>query len=187
MGGGLGDCQAVELRGLIEMAVLRKRGVASRRLVLMSTVFVLAACESSNATDSAASPSVSDESQTAIAVPSPTPIGDQGTELLKYFGTFTSDRLGQIELTGILDIEGYHTVNLEILAGYADQVPDLRVTVDMGKIKGSTLAEEVDRFTIAIPDIHIHTYSVIGPELVVWVLGAPPNTDVDIQAWVFLN
>jgi hypothetical protein len=169
------------------MAVLRK-GVASRRMVLMSTVFVLAACESSNATDSpAASPSVRDESQTAIAVPSPTPIGDQGTKLLKYFGTYTSDRLGQIELTGILDIEGYHTVNLEILAGYADQVPDLRVTVDMGKITGSTLADEVDRFTIAIPDIHIHTYPVIGPELVVWVLGAPPNTDVDIQAWVFLN
>jgi hypothetical protein len=98
------------------MAVLRKRGVACRRLVLMSTVFVLAGCEASNATDSpAVSPSVSDESETAIAVPSPTPIGDQGTKLLKYFGTFTSDKGGQIELTGILDIEGYHTANLEVL------------------------------------------------------------------------
>ena len=59
----------------------RKSGVASRRLVLMSTVFVLAACESTSASDSpAVSPSVSDESQTAIAVPSPTPIGDQGTK-----------------------------------------------------------------------------------------------------------
>mgnify|MGYP003694034199 CR=1 FL=1 len=82
----------------------------------------------------------------------------------------------RLRLTGILDIEGYHTVNLEILAGYADQVPDLRVTVDMGKITGSTLADEVDRFTIAILiHIHIHTYPVIGPELVVWVLGAPKH------------
>lgn len=154
----------------------------------MSTVFVLAACESTSASDSpAVSPSVSDESQTAIAVPSPTPIGDQGTELLKYFGTYTSDRFGQIELTGILDIEGYHAANLEITAGYEEQVRDLRVTVYMGKINGTTLSEAIDRFSIVIPDIHIHTYPVIGPELAVWVLGAPKNTDVDIQAWVFLN
>jgi hypothetical protein len=35
--------------------------------------------------------------------------------------------------------------------------------------------------------ILIHSYDVMGPELNVWVTGAPPNTAVDIQAWVFLR
>jgi hypothetical protein len=157
-------------------------------MVLMVTAFVLAACDSSSAGDSpAASPSLSGGGETTQAVTAD-PTGSEGTQLLKYFRTFTSDKFGQIELTGILGIEAYHTVNLEIVAGYKDQVRDLRVMVNMGKITGTTLSESIDHFTISVTDIiHIHTYPVIGPELAVWVLGAPPHTAVDIQAWVFLN
>jgi hypothetical protein len=169
------------------MVASGKRRVASRRMILIMTAFVLAACDSSSASDSpAASPSVSSGSATT-QVPSSITTSSEGTQLLKYFRSFTSDEGGQIQLTGILDIAAYHTVNLEIVAGYPDQVQDLEVTVNMGKITGSTLSESIDDFTISVPDIHIHTYPVIGPELAVWVLGAPPHTDVDIQAWVFLN
>ena len=56
----------------------------------------------------------------------------------------------------------------------------------MGKIRGSTLAQEIDRFPLDGPTV-IHTYTVVGPELSISISNAPPNTKVNIQAWVFLH
>ena len=41
-------------------------------------------------------------------------------------------------------------------------------------------------FGLAGPTL-IHSYEAIGPDLAVWVIGAPPTTDIDIQAWVYLH
>jgi predicted small secreted protein len=111
--------------------------------------------------------------------------------LTTYFKTFTSDQGGQIELTPILDIRAFRAVNVEVTASYPNQIRVLRVEVNMGKISGDTLAQTIDRFPAAFPGhpgpVRIHTYRVMGPDLAVWVLGAPPNIDVAIQAWVFMH
>jgi hypothetical protein len=106
-------------------------------------------------------------------------------QLKTYFKKFTSDQHGQIQLTGILNIKPFDKVNLEII-NFPNPIPNLTVAVNMGKISGSTLSQEVEHFALGGPTL-IHSYDVIGPDLAVWVLGAPPNTDVDIQAWVFLH
>lgn len=102
-----------------------------------------------------------------------------------YFKKFASDQHGQIQLTGILNIKPFDKVDLEIL-NFPNPLPNLTVAVHMGKISGSTLSQEVEHFALGGPTL-IHSYEVIGPDLAVWVLGAPPKTDVDIQAWVFLH
>jgi hypothetical protein len=38
-------------------------------------------------------------------------------KLTTYFKTFTTDTLGQIFMTGILDVSHYNQVNLEIIRG----------------------------------------------------------------------
>ena len=86
---------------------------------------------------------------------------------------------------GILDIKGFRAVNLEVL-NFPNPIPNLTVSVNMGKIRGNTLAQEIETFSLGGP-VLIHTYSVVGPDLAVWILGAPPNTNVDLQAWVFLH
>jgi len=102
-----------------------------------------------------------------------------------YFQKFTSDQFGQIQVTGILDVKAFKTVNLEMI-NFPNPLPNLIGAVHMGKISGATLAQEIDHFALAGPVV-IHTYPVIGPDLAVWIMGAPPNTDVDVQAWVFLH
>ena len=102
-----------------------------------------------------------------------------------FFKKFTSDQFGQIQLTGIISIKTFETVNLEVL-NFPNPIPNLTVAVHMGKISGSTLAQEIDHFGLGGPTL-IHSYDVIGPDLAVWITGAPPNTDVEIQAWVFLH
>lgn len=106
-------------------------------------------------------------------------------QLKTYFKKFKSDQHGQIQLTGILDIKGFRAVNLEVL-NFPNPIPNLTVSVNMGKIRGNTLAQEIETFSLGGP-VLIHTYSVVGPDLAVWILGAPPNTNVDLQAWVFLH
>jgi hypothetical protein len=105
-------------------------------------------------------------------------------QLNTYFQTFHSDQFGNIDLTGILDIKNFNTVNLEI-DNFPNPIPNLEVSVRMGKISGTTLSQEIDHFSLG--PLLIRTYSVMGPDFTVTVMGAPPNTDVDIQAWVFLN
>ena len=108
------------------------------------------------------------------------------TPVLKtYFQTFKTNSLGNIDLTGILDVSAYGKVNLEII-----QWPHAAVTMTvlciMGKISGTTLAQAVAQFPLGTAG-QIHTFNVVGPEFSVTLTGSPPNTDVPIQAWVFLN
>jgi hypothetical protein len=105
--------------------------------------------------------------------------------LQTYFETFKTDALGQIFLTGILNVEEFNQVNVEII-----QFPHVPVTMtvvcNMGKISGETLAQTVGQFPLGTA-AKIETFNVVGPEFVVVLTGGPPNTDVPIQAWVFLH
>ena len=84
-------------------------------------------------------------------------------QLKTYFKKFKSDHLGQIQLTGIVNIRNFDTVNLEV-TNWPDPIPNLTVAVHMGKISGATLAQEIDHFSLGGP-VLIHTYSVAGPTL----------------------
>jgi hypothetical protein len=105
-------------------------------------------------------------------------------KLTTYFKTFTTDPLGQIFMTGIVNVAPFNTVNVEIT-----QWPHVPVTMavscDMGKITGSTLAETVGQFPLGTAGL-IHTFDVIGPEFSVVLTGGPPKTKVPIQTWLFL-
>ncbi len=104
--------------------------------------------------------------------------------LKTFFQTFTTDQLGQIFLTGPLNVEAFSKVNLQILA---EAAVNMTVECDMGKISGETLAQPVGQLALELSDPQIHTFDVIGPEFSVALTGGPPNTDVPIQAWVFLH
>ena len=109
-------------------------------------------------------------------------------ELKTYFQTFKTDHLGQIFMTGILNVEAYNKVNkvnVEIIQ-WPHVAVAMTVTCDMGKITGSTLAQTVGQFPLGTAGT-IHTFDVVGPEFSVILTGGPPNTDVPIQAWVFLH
>jgi hypothetical protein len=88
-------------------------------------------------------------------------------------------------MTGILNVEAYSKVNVEII-----QWPHVGVTMTvvcyMGKITGQTLSQVVAQFPLGTGG-QIHTFDVIGPEFSVVLTGGPANTDVPIQAWVFLH
>jgi hypothetical protein len=106
-------------------------------------------------------------------------------KLITYFQNFKTDALGQIFMSGILDVSTYNQVNVEII-----QWPHVAVTMsvscDMGKITGSTLAQVVGQFPLGTAGL-IHTFNVVGPEFSLVLTGGTPNTDVPIQAWIFLH
>jgi hypothetical protein len=106
-------------------------------------------------------------------------------QLLTFFQTFTTDQFGQIFLTGILDIKPYTKVDLEIIQ-FPSNVPNMTVQVFMGKLSGSTLGSVVGSFALGTQGT-IRAFNVVGPEASVVILGGPPNTAVNIQAWLFLQ
>lgn len=106
-------------------------------------------------------------------------------KLNTYFKTFKTDGLGQIFMTGILDVKAYSKVNVEIIQ-WPHAPVSMTVMCNMGKITGSTLAQTVGQFTLGTAGV-IHTFEVVGPEFSVVLTGGTPNTDVPIQAWVFLH
>lgn len=106
-------------------------------------------------------------------------------ELKTYFQTFKTDQLGQIFLTGILDVKSFNKVSVEIIQWPHTPV-QMTVQCNMGKISGSTLAQTLKQFPLGTT-AQIHAFDVIGPDFSVVLTGAPPNTDVPIQAWVFLH
>jgi len=106
-------------------------------------------------------------------------------KLNTYFQTFKTDALGQIFMTGILNVEAYNKVNIEIIQ-WPHATVSMSVSCDMGKISGETLAQTVGQFALGTAG-QIHSFNVIGPEFSVVLTGGPPNTDVPIQAWVFLH
>jgi hypothetical protein len=106
-------------------------------------------------------------------------------KLTTYFQTFTTDHSGHISVTGILDVQAYSKVHLEIIQW--PHVPvNMTVSCAMGKISGTTLAQSVGQFPLGTEAV-IHTFEVTGPEFSVVLTGGTPDTEVPIQAWVFLN
>lgn len=106
-----------------------------------------------------------------------------------YFQPFAASSNGRIDVTGILDIKHYRSANIEIVQ-QPGTIPNLTVIVMMGKISGVTLAQDLDRFPLPTGPAmkaEIRTYSVVGPEISVIAEGAPPNSTVNIQAWLFLH
>ena len=102
-----------------------------------------------------------------------------------YFKTFKTDPLGQIFMTGPLNVKAYSKVNLEIIQ-WPHAAVSMTVSCAMGKITGQTLAQTVAQFALGTAG-QIHTFDVVGPEFSVVLTGGPPSTDVPIQAWVFLH
>jgi hypothetical protein len=105
--------------------------------------------------------------------------------LLTYFQSFTTDRFGQIFLTGIIDVSTNKEADLEIIQ-FPSTVPNMTVSVSMGKISGSTLSSTVGSFPLNTATT-IHTFNVIGPEATVVITGGPANTVVNLQAWLFVH
>jgi hypothetical protein len=123
---------------------------------------------------------------TKIALSSPPEVFVMAAPQLKtYFQTFKTDHLGQIFMTGILDVEAYSKVNVEIIQ-WPHAAVSMTVTCNMGKITGQTLAQTLASFPLGTAS-HIQSFDVVGPEFTVVLTGGPPNTDVPIQAWVFLH
>jgi hypothetical protein len=108
------------------------------------------------------------------------------SKLLTFFKTFTTDRQGQIPLTGIQSLDGFGKVNMEI-AQFPTTVTGVRAEVSMGKMTGTTLAQVVDSFLLPTRAPTIKTFDVVGPELSVLLVGARPGTDVGIQGWIYLH
>ena len=104
---------------------------------------------------------------------------------IDYFKTFTTDPLGQIFMTGIVNVAPYNTVNLEIIQ-WPHAPVTMNVTCMMGKITGSTLAEELEQFPLGTAATFT-AIDVIGSEFSVVLTGGPPKTKVPIQAWLFLH
>jgi hypothetical protein len=106
-------------------------------------------------------------------------------QLKTYFKTFTTDQLGQVFMTGIVNVKAYQRIHLEIIQ-WPHAAVSMTVTCDIGKITGQTLAQTVASFPLGTAG-QIHSFDVIGPEFSVVLTGGPPNTKVPIQAWLFLN
>jgi hypothetical protein len=102
-----------------------------------------------------------------------------------YFQTFKTDNLGQIFMTGILDVQHYSSINVEIIQ-WPHAAVNMIVSCNIGKISGQTLAQTVGQFPLGTAGL-IHTFNVTGPEFSVVLTGGSANTDVPIQAWVFLH
>ena len=105
--------------------------------------------------------------------------------LTTYSQTFTAGSNGVVSLTGILNVESFNTINFMV-----NQLPvtNVKMTVScvIGKISGQTIAQAVASYPLVNED-QIHTVNVIGPEFSITLTGAPPNTAVPIEAWVFLH
>jgi hypothetical protein len=102
-----------------------------------------------------------------------------------YFQTFKTDALGQIFMTGILSVQDFSQIDLEIIQ-WPHAAVSMTVTCDIGKLSGTTLGETVATFPLGTAG-QIHSFNVIGPEFSVVLTGGPATTDVPIQAWVFLH
>ena len=78
----------------------------------------------------------------------------------------------------VIDLTGFRTINVCIGAASATSF-----SVFIGKISGSTLSQEFNR-----PNNHlIHTFDVTGPQMTVFLKGAPGGSREKVQLWVYLR
>jgi hypothetical protein len=82
------------------------------------------------------------------------------------------------QTSNIISTTGYRKVNIRIGTTSATSI-----MVNMGKISGPTLSQ---MFTQTMSQ-KIHTYDVVGPEMVLWLTGGPPNKTEKVQLWVYLS
>jgi hypothetical protein len=91
---------------------------------------------------------------------------------------------GQVQLDpqtgGILDIHEFRKVHLRVGSTRATSFQ-----VSMGKISNRTLSEI--RLTVQPPDQKTHTLEVVGPEMTLSLMGGAPNTQEQVQIWVYLT
>ena len=107
---------------------------------------------------------------------------------ITYFRSYTADALGQVFLSGILDIRPFRRVHIEITQ-FPTKIAGLTAHVIMGKISGQTLAQEIDTFVLQPNQAGavIRSYEVKGPDFSIVLDGAPANKLVGIEGWIFLN
>jgi hypothetical protein len=109
-------------------------------------------------------------------------------ELKTYSQSFDTGPLGQIFLTGILNVEAFSKVNLQVIQSPKYFPTNMTAVCEMGKFTGEPFSGEplVQAWKFPL-DTQILTFEVIGPEFSVKLTGGPPFTSVSIRAWVFLN
>ena len=56
-------------------------------------------------------------------------------------------------------------------------------SVNMGKLFGTTMAQSF----VQTVDSSIHTLDIVGPEMSLWLVKGPPNTQENVQLWVYLS
>jgi hypothetical protein len=78
----------------------------------------------------------------------------------------------------IIDVTQFRTVSMLIGSTKATSF-----SLFMGKISGATLSQE---FNVPI-DEAIHTFDVIGPEITLFLKNGNPNSDENVQLWVYLR
>jgi hypothetical protein len=91
---------------------------------------------------------------------------------------------GQVQLDpptgGILDIRQFRKASIRVGSTRATSFQ-----VFMGKISNATLSEI--RLIVQPPDQKIHTLEVVGPEMTLFLMGGAPNSQEQVQLWVYLT
>ncbi len=78
----------------------------------------------------------------------------------------------------IINVAGFRRVSIRIGPTAAKAA-----SIVFGKISNTTLAGE-----LVLPlDHKIHTFDIIGPEMVLWLSGATPNSTENVQLWAYLS
>ncbi|HKC80843.1 MAG TPA: hypothetical protein VKB91_06575 [Gemmatimonadaceae bacterium] len=96
--------------------------------------------------------------------------------------TFGSNGQAQIKLTptaAVISVTGYRRVSVIVGSTHATNL-----RIQMGKIAGATLSTSLYNGPV---NQQVHTYEVIGPELVLVLTGAPANSTDHVQVWVYLT
>jgi len=81
---------------------------------------------------------------------------------------------------GVLDVRRFRKVHICVGSTKATSIQ-----VGMGKLSNATLAQI--RLLVQPPDSKIHTLEVVGPEMNLWLKGGTPNTQEQVQLWVYLS
>jgi hypothetical protein len=96
--------------------------------------------------------------------------------------TYGAQGQAQVKLApagAVINVTGYRRVSVIVGSSHAT---NLRFMA--GKISNSTLATYLYN---GPSDLKRHTFEVVGPEFVIVLTGAPPNSTDHVQVWVYLT